>query len=87
MITLIETLMTTLMMKSVILAENTRKALAEVSAAYFGHPAKQLKSIALTGTKGKTTTAHMIKNMPSPAICSCLWKNFVLYYKKQEVIS
>lgn len=47
----------------VILAENTRKALAEVSAAYFGHPAKQLKSIALTGTKGKTTTAWMIRSI------------------------
>lgn len=47
----------------VILAENTRKALAEVSAAYFGHPAEQLQVIGLTGTKGKTTTAWMIHSI------------------------
>ncbi len=45
----------------VILAEDTRKALAEVSAAYFGHPAEKLTVIGLTGTKGKTTTAWMIR--------------------------
>lgn len=47
----------------VILAENTRRALAEVSAAYFGHPAEELSVIGLTGTKGKTTTAWMIRSI------------------------
>lgn len=47
----------------VILAENTRKALAEVSAAYFGHPANSLSVIGITGTKGKTTTAWMIHSV------------------------
>ncbi len=46
---------------AVIKTDDTRVALAYMSAAYFGHPAKALKTIALTGTKGKTTTACMIR--------------------------
>lgn len=40
---------------------DTRLALAELSAAYFGHPAEKLKTIGITGTKGKTTTTYMVK--------------------------
>lgn len=39
--------------------DDTRKALAYISAAYFGHPADELTTIGITGTKGKTTTASM----------------------------
>ena len=39
---------------------DTRSALAHMSAALFGYPAEELKTIAITGTKGKTTTAAMI---------------------------
>lgn len=42
---------------------NTRKALAIMSANYFGNPAQELKTIAVTGTKGKTTTTYMIKKI------------------------
>ncbi len=45
-----------------VVCENTREALACMSAAYFGHPAKELTTIGITGTKGKTTTAYMIRN-------------------------
>ena len=45
----------------VVLVQNTREALALLSAAFFGHPAREVKVIALTGTKGKTTTAAMIQ--------------------------
>ena len=48
---------------TVIKVDDTRKALAELSANFFRHPAKELISIALTGTKGKTTTASMIKSI------------------------
>ena len=47
----------------VIRVEDTREALAHMSAAYFGHPAEQLKVIGITGTKGKTTTTYMIKSI------------------------
>lgn len=47
---------------TVIKVSSTRKALAYLSAAFFNHPAKELKTIAITGTKGKTTTSYMIKS-------------------------
>lgn len=46
-----------------VIVENTRKCLAEISANFFGNPAKQLKTIGITGTKGKTTTSFMIKSI------------------------
>lgn len=46
---------------TVIKVLSSRKALAYMSAAFFGHPAKKLVTIGVTGTKGKTTTTYMIK--------------------------
>ena len=43
--------------------ENSRKALAFMSAAYFGHPSRELKTIGITGTKGKTTTSYMVRSI------------------------
>jgi UDP-N-acetylmuramoyl-L-alanyl-D-glutamate--2,6-diaminopimelate ligase len=34
-----------------------------MSAAFFGYPAKELKTIGITGTKGKTTTSYMVKSI------------------------
>jgi len=48
---------------TVIWVENSRKALSYLSAAYFQYPAKELTTIAITGTKGKTTTAYMVKEL------------------------
>lgn len=48
---------------TVIKTENNRYALACMSAAYFGHPARRLKTIGITGTKGKTTTTYMIQSI------------------------
>ena len=48
---------------TVIRVEDTRYALALMSAAYFGYPAEKLKVIGITGTKGKTTTTYMIKSI------------------------
>ena len=43
--------------------EDTRLALAYMSAAYFNYPAKKIKTIGITGTKGKTTTTYMVKSI------------------------
>ena len=48
---------------TVIRVADTRVALAMLSAAYFGYPAEQLKTIGVTGTKGKTTTTYMVKSI------------------------
>lgn len=47
--------------------DNTRLALALMSAAFYGNPDKKLFTIGITGTKGKTTTTYMIKNV----LCAC----------------
>lgn len=48
---------------TVIRVEDTRVALAFLSAAYFDYPADTLKVIGITGTKGKTTTTYMVKSI------------------------
>lgn len=48
---------------TVIRVEDTRYALAKISAAYFGNPDRKLFTIGVTGTKGKTTTTYMIRNV------------------------
>ncbi|MCR4842013.1 MAG: UDP-N-acetylmuramoyl-L-alanyl-D-glutamate--2,6-diaminopimelate ligase [Eubacterium sp.] len=47
----------------VLMTDSTRRALAVLSAAWFGHPAETLKVIGVTGTKGKTTTTYMVKSI------------------------
>jgi UDP-N-acetylmuramoyl-L-alanyl-D-glutamate--2,6-diaminopimelate ligase len=42
---------------------DTRAALAVMSANLFGHPAKKLKLIGVTGTNGKTTVTSLIKEI------------------------
>jgi len=46
---------------TVIKVADSRLALALISAAYFGHPTRQMKMVGITGTKGKTTSTHMFK--------------------------
>ena len=48
---------------TIVKVEDTRLALAYMSAAYFGYPAKELYTIGITGTKGKTTTTYMVRDI------------------------
>ncbi len=45
---------------TVVRCDNTRRALAEVSHAFYGFPSEQLRVIGITGTKGKTSVAHIL---------------------------
>ncbi|MCD8249364.1 MAG: UDP-N-acetylmuramoyl-L-alanyl-D-glutamate--2,6-diaminopimelate ligase [Lachnospiraceae bacterium] len=48
---------------TLIRVDDTRYALAILSAAWFDWPARRMKVIGVTGTKGKTTTTFMIKGI------------------------
>ena len=48
-------------------ADEPRAALARLAAEFYGHPARELSLIAVTGTKGKTTTTHMLREIFSAA--------------------
>ena len=46
-----------------ILVEDARKALADISAAWFGYPAEKISVVGVTGTNGKTTVTNLIKQI------------------------
>lgn len=48
---------------TIVMAKDTREALAVVSCNYYNNPSKKLKLIGVTGTKGKTTTTYMIEDI------------------------
>jgi UDP-N-acetylmuramoyl-L-alanyl-D-glutamate--2,6-diaminopimelate ligase len=41
----------------------TRAALAQIAAAFYNHPSRQLSLLGVTGTNGKTTTTHLIRSL------------------------
>ena len=49
--------------RTVVEVGNTREALALASAAFYRHPAQELLTIGITGTKGKTTTAFLLQTI------------------------
>ncbi len=40
--------------------EDTNAAMADLAAAWYGHPSRELKLVGVTGTNGKTTTATLL---------------------------
>ena len=46
---------------TLVMAKDTREALAICSCNFYGNPSRKFKLIGVTGTKGKTTTTFMIK--------------------------
>src|SRR4030088_1046189 len=54
-----------------LVVENTRTALADLAAVFYGFPATRLKLAAVTGTNGKTTTTFLIKHICEKAGLHC----------------
>ena len=48
---------------TIIVAKDTRYALAICSCNFYGNPSRKFKLVGITGTKGKTTTSFMVKKI------------------------
>jgi UDP-N-acetylmuramoyl-L-alanyl-D-glutamate--2,6-diaminopimelate ligase len=51
----------------VVCVPDARRALAPISARFFGHPASELTLIGVTGTNGKTSTTYLIESILAQA--------------------
>ena len=67
--------------------EHGRRALAEASAAFFGHPESKLKATGITGTNGKTTTAFLTEALLNAAFRKTVLVGTIEYHVAGEVRS
>jgi len=66
--------------------ENTRTALADLGAAFYGYPARKLKLAGVTGTNGKTTTTFLIQHICEKAGMRCGLIGTVRYQLGERVL-
>ena len=69
-----------------ILVKDGRGAATQIAAAFYGHPEKKMKIIGITGTNGKTTTAHMLASILAAAgkVCGNIG-TLGIYYANKEI--
>jgi UDP-N-acetylmuramoyl-L-alanyl-D-glutamate--2,6-diaminopimelate ligase len=65
--------------------EHGRRALAQASAAFFGHPERQLAATGITGTNGKTTTAFLMEALLNAAARKAVLVGTIEYHVCGEV--
>jgi UDP-N-acetylmuramoyl-L-alanyl-D-glutamate--2,6-diaminopimelate ligase len=65
--------------------ENGRRALAQASAAFFGHPERKLAATGITGTNGKTTTAFLTEALLNAAARKTVLVGTIEYHVAGEV--
>jgi UDP-N-acetylmuramoyl-L-alanyl-D-glutamate--2,6-diaminopimelate ligase len=65
--------------------EHGRRALAQASAAFFGHPERRLAATGITGTNGKTTTAFLIEALLNAAARKTVLVGTIEYHVAGEV--
>jgi UDP-N-acetylmuramoyl-L-alanyl-D-glutamate--2,6-diaminopimelate ligase len=51
--------------------EDARLALAVLAAAFYRHPSREMRVVGITGTNGKTTTAHLVASVFEAAKVRC----------------
>jgi UDP-N-acetylmuramoyl-L-alanyl-D-glutamate--2,6-diaminopimelate ligase len=69
-----------------VVVENTRAAMADLSAKFFNFPARKLKLAGVTGTNGKTTTTFLIKHICEKAGLRCGLLGTVRYEIGERVL-
>src|SRR5712692_10811123 len=69
-----------------VIVEDTRSALADLAATFYGFPARRLKLAAVTGTNGKTTTTFLIKHICEKAGMRCGLLGTVRYEIGERVL-
>lgn len=69
-----------------IVVADARKALAQIAANFYGHPAAHLKVAGVTGTNGKTTTAFLIKQICEEALLRCGLIGTVRYEIGEQIL-
>ena len=65
--------------------EHGRRALAQASAAFFGHPERKLAAMGITGTNGKTTTAFLIESLLNAAARKTVLVGTIEYHVAGEI--
>jgi UDP-N-acetylmuramoyl-L-alanyl-D-glutamate--2,6-diaminopimelate ligase len=65
--------------------EHGRRALAQVSATFFGHPERKLAATGITGTNGKTTTAFLLEELLNAAARKTVLVGTIEYHVAGEV--
>ena len=69
-----------------IVVPDARRALADVAAAYYGHPDRSMKMAGITGTNGKTTTAFLLKHICEQVLLRCGLIGTVRYEIADQVL-
>jgi len=67
--------------------EHGRRALAQASAAFFGHPERRLAATGITGTNGKTTTAFLTEALLNSAARTTVLIGTIEYHVAGETCS
>lgn len=69
----------------VIITDDSRRAYALICGEFFSHPDKNIHVVGITGTKGKTTTALMIKSILeyNHIPCGYIGSNGIIYSDKE----
>jgi UDP-N-acetylmuramoyl-L-alanyl-D-glutamate--2,6-diaminopimelate ligase len=62
-----------------VIVPDARRALAHLSAAFFGHPSHEMAVAGITGTNGKTTTAYLLASIFEAAGRTCGLMGTVTY--------